>query len=67
MCSTSMHVFDIDDEAGWIYTVDFADPLAATVFSLIDSTLVATFGGGEGDGPGEFRQMRALEVQTAAC
>ncbi len=27
------HVFDIDHEAGLVYTVDFADPLAVTVFS----------------------------------
>ena len=54
------HVFDIDHEAGLVYTVDFADPLSVTVFSLIDGTLVGTFGGGEGAGPGEFQTLDAL-------
>ena len=54
------HVFDIDHDAGLVSTVDFADLLSVTVFSLVDGTLVGTFGGGQGAGPGEFRTLRSI-------
>ena len=54
------HVFNIDHEAGLVYTVDLADPLSVTVFSLANGTIVSTFGGREGAGPGEFRTLDAF-------
>lgn len=52
----------IDYDRGLVYVVDASDPLAAMAFSVADGTLVGTFGGGQGEGPGELQGMVTTSV-----
>ena len=52
----------VDRDRGLVYVVDASDPLAVMAFAVADGTLVGTFGGGEGEGPGELRVMVAASA-----
>ena len=52
----------VDRDRGLVYVVDASDPLAVKAFAIADGTLVGTFGGGEGEGPGELQAMVAASV-----
>ncbi len=52
----------VDPVRGLIYTVDAEDPLAVKAFSIVDGSVVATLGGGEGEGPGELKNMVAIDA-----
>lgn len=54
----------VDHDRGLLYVVDASEPLAAMAFSLEDGTLMGTYGGQEGDGPGELRSLEALAAAS---
>ena len=49
---------------GLLYLFDLGDPLVAMAVSLADGTVVGTFGRGEGEGPGELRQLMDVAAAT---
>lgn len=53
-------VASIDHQARLIFVVDAEEPLAAMAFSLVDGESRGTFGGAEGDGPNEIRELVAV-------
>lgn len=52
----------VDRDRGLVYVVDASDPLAVMAFTMADGTLVGTFGGREGEGPGELQAMVAASA-----
>ena len=49
-------------EDGLLFVFDVGDPLVAMAISLDDGTVVGTYGRGEGEGPGELRQVMDVAV-----
>ena len=54
----------IDPVRELVYAVDEENPVAIKVFSIVDGSVVATLGGHEGDGPGELRELVALDATS---
>ena len=54
----------IDPVRQLVYAVDAENPVAVKVFSIVDGSVVATLAGSEGDGPGELRELVALDATS---
>ena len=51
-------------EDGLLFVFDLSDPLVAMAISLADGTVVGTYGRGQGEGPGELRQLNDVATTT---
>ena len=51
-------------EDALLFVFDASDPLVAMAISLDDGTVVGTYGLGEGEGPGELRQLTDVAATT---
>ena len=51
-------------EDGLLFVFDLGDPLVALAISLADGTVVGRYGNGQGEGPGELRQLTDVSATT---
>ena len=54
----------ISHDEGLLYVFDLGDPLVAMAISIEDGTVVGTYGRGQGEGPGELRQVSDVAATT---
>ena len=57
-------IMAVDHEERLLYVGDLSDPVTILALSLEDGSLRGTYGGGEGDGPGELRRLAAVAATS---